>query len=48
MSLVTVSGCMDSQETILSIASILVPDGILDLVLAEGSTSVLEDNQESL
>jgi len=49
-SLVTVSGCMDSKETTLSIASILVPDGIVDLhlELADGSTYVIKDDEESM
>ena len=41
--MVTVIGCMDSDETIVSIASILVPDGLIDLILIKGSTFNLKD-----
>jgi len=37
-SVVAVSGCRDSNETTLSIASSLVPGGLVDLVLVNGST----------
>ena len=42
LSLVTVSGCMDSSETEMSIASSLVPGGLVDLILTQNTTKVLE------
>ena len=39
----TVSGCRDSAETTLSIASTLVPHGLVDLLLADGVTTVIEE-----
>jgi len=37
-SVVAVSGCLDSNETTMSIASRLMPGGLLDLVIVNGST----------
>ena len=41
-SLVTVSGCKDDEYTTISIASVLVPNGLVDLTLNQGETSLIE------
>merc|ERR1712215_313323 len=43
-SVVAVSGCLDSNETTMSIASRLMPGGLLDLVIVNGSTFIIEDD----
>ena len=47
-SVITVSGCMNSAETTLSIASSLVCNGVVDLVLANGTTTVLKDDEATV
>ena len=39
----TVSGCKESAETTLSIASTVVPNGLVDLLLVDGTTTVIEE-----
>lgn len=46
-SVVTVIGCMDDGDTTVSIASALVSDGLVDLMIINGSTSVLQDDKVS-
>jgi len=43
-SVVAVTGCLDSNETTMSIASRLMPGGLLDLVIVNGSTFIIEDD----
>lgn len=46
-SLVTVSGCKDDDEVTVSIASKLVPNGLIDFLMAGGKTSVIEEYNTS-
>ena len=43
--MITVMGCQDSDQTTVSIASVLVPDGLVDLILINGSTSFIKNDQ---
>jgi len=46
-SLVAVSGCIDSNETSLSISSMLLSGGLVDVVLVDGVTYSIKDDSET-
>ena len=41
-SAVTVSGCVDNPETTVSIASTYLPDGVLNMIIVNGTSSILD------
>lgn len=43
-SVVAVSGCRESIETVVTIASRLVPEGLMDLVVSNGTTHIIGDD----
>ena len=43
-SVVAVSGCRESMETVVTIASGLVPGGLVDLVVSNGTTHIIGDD----